>query len=221
MLPSCSQSQQLNTTKRFDIIVLASLLIMSANHLTLGAAADERKARLAQLKTLKRKNLDSEISTSETADSDSVEESNVSKLHLSGRNYDPEVKGPKLGFETRPDLIAQNTLEKQAREVEQQIRKQNEEEQEDHSVDLFKLQPKKPNWDLKRDLDEKLEILSVRTENAIARLVRDRIGGDETQIKANNGGNLQKSDPSQTTGLSGAELVEGLKLLENGNANTR
>jgi hypothetical protein len=31
----------------------------------------------------------------------------------------------------------------------------------DEPLDLFKLQPKKPNWDLKRDLDEKLKILTL------------------------------------------------------------
>jgi coiled-coil domain-containing protein 12 len=42
-------------------------------------------------------------------------------------------------------------------------------------VDLFSLQPKRPNWDLKRDLEKKLERLKPRTDAAIARLVRERL----------------------------------------------
>jgi coiled-coil domain-containing protein 12 len=42
-------------------------------------------------------------------------------------------------------------------------------------VDLFSLQPKRPNWDLKRDLEMKLERLKPKTDAAIARLVRERL----------------------------------------------
>jgi coiled-coil domain-containing protein 12 len=44
-------------------------------------------------------------------------------------------------------------------------------------VDLFSLQPKRPNWDLKRDVERKLERLKPRTEAAVAKLVRIRLGG--------------------------------------------
>lgn len=42
-------------------------------------------------------------------------------------------------------------------------------------VDLFSLQPKRPNWDLKRDVEKKLERLKPKTDAAIARLVRNRL----------------------------------------------
>ena len=42
-------------------------------------------------------------------------------------------------------------------------------------IDLFSLQPKRPNWDLKRDVEKKLERLKPKTDAAIARLVRDRL----------------------------------------------
>ena len=38
--------------------------------------------------------------------------------------------------------------------------------------DLNALAPKKPNWDLKRDLEKKLEKLERRTQNAISDLIR-------------------------------------------------
>ena len=190
---------------------------MSATHATLGAASDERKARLAKLKTLKRKQPGDEIVPPESTRSPSPPaEIDVTKLHLPGRNYDPESKGPKLGFEVPPTLAVEKTLEQQAREVEEEIRKKaEEEEQDDKGVDLFKLQPKKPNWDLKRDLEKKLEILNVRTENAIAKMVRERIEGAQKAAKSTSGnGVITASEGGEETGMEGVALVEGVKLRE-------
>ncbi|EKD14430.1 uncharacterized protein L3040_005737 [Drepanopeziza brunnea f. sp. 'multigermtubi'] len=187
---------------------------MSSTHVSLGAAADERKARLAKLKSLKRKQPGDEIVAPESTRSPSPPtEPDVATLHLSGRNYDPETKGPRLGFEAPPTLAVEKTLEQQAKEVEDEIRKKaEEEEQDDKGVDLFKLQPKKPNWDLKRDLDKKLEILNVRTENAIARMVRERIEGSQ-KAKLGNGA-VTASEGGEEMGMEGIALVEGVKLRE-------
>ncbi|KAL3424625.1 cwf18 pre-mRNA splicing factor [Phlyctema vagabunda] len=191
---------------------------MSATHASLGAAADERKSRLAKLKSLKRKQPADEIVAPESTHSPSPPvEPDVARLHLSGRNYDPEAKGPKLGFEAPPTLTLEKpTLEQQAEEVEREIReKAAEEEQDDKGVDLFKLQPKKPNWDLKRDLDKKLEVLNVRTENAIAKLVRERIEGAQktARIKAGNGA-ASASEGGDEMGMEGIALVEGVRVQE-------
>lgn len=194
---------------------------MSTTHATLGAAADERKARLAKLKSLKRKQPSDEIVAPESTRSPSPpthSEPDVAKLHLSGRNYDPEAKGPKLGFEAPPTLAVEKTLEQQAKEVEEDIRKKAEEEERDEEgkgVDLFKLQPKKPNWDLKRDLAKKLEVLNVRTENAIARMVRERIEGAQKAAKAKAGKGAKTAiEGGEETGMEGVALVEGVKLRE-------
>ena len=191
---------------------------MSATHATLGAAADERKARLAKLKSLKRKQPGDEVVAPESTRSPSPPtETDVAKLHLSGRNYDPEAKGPKLGFELPPTLALEKpTLEQQAAEVEEEIRKKAEEEaQDDKGVDLFKLQPKKPNWDLKRDLEKKLEVLNVRTENAIARLVRDRIEGAQKVARTRAGkGAVTASEGGEEMGMEGVALVEGVRVRE-------
>jgi coiled-coil domain-containing protein 12 len=191
---------------------------MSATHSTLAAAADERKARLAKLKSLKRKQPGDEVVAPESTRSPSPPAApDVAALHLSGRNYDPETKGPKLGFEAPPTLALEKpTLEQQAKEVEDEIRKKAEEEEQDvKGVDLFKLQPKKPNWDLKRDLEQKLEVLNVRTENAIARLVRERIEGAQKAAKSKSGrGTASASDGGEEMGMEGVALVEGVKLRE-------
>jgi coiled-coil domain-containing protein 12 len=195
---------------------------MSSNHSSLSAAADERKARLAKLKSLKRKQPDDESAAPESPQNAASPRGSpdVAKAILSGRNYDPETKGPKLGFEAPPTLGVEKTLEQQAAEVEAEIkRKAKEDEEDDKGVDIFKLQPKKPNWDLKRDLDKKLEILNVRTENAIAALVRERIANAQKSAGGNvsNGtkeGITNGSKGAEEIGMDGAALVEGARLRE-------
>ncbi|KAI4256395.1 MAG: hypothetical protein L6R42_006251, partial [Xanthoria sp. 1 TBL-2021] len=71
------------------------------------------------------------------------------------------------------------------------------------------LQPKKPNWDLKRDVARKMEVLNRRTDNAIARLVRERIEGAKKKSTAALG-----KDDGQQLGMKGEELVEGVHLRE-------
>ncbi|EWG40225.1 hypothetical protein FVEG_02701 [Fusarium verticillioides 7600] len=189
---------------------------MSSSHASLSAASDDRKARLAKLKNLKRKQPGDEIVApeSERAQSPPVEP-DVSRLHVSGRNYDPETRGPKLGFEQDPTLnLDKPTLEEQAAEVEAEVKqKAAEEAQDDQGVDLFKLQPKKPNWDLKRELDRKMEVLNVRTDNAIARLVRDRITGAQ-KAATKRDAVVDAQGTGEATGMDGVALVEGLRVRE-------
>ncbi|XP_048730639.1 coiled-coil domain-containing protein 12-like [Ostrea edulis] len=42
-------------------------------------------------------------------------------------------------------------------------------------VDLINLAPRKPDWDLKRDVAKKLEKLERKTQRAIAELIRERL----------------------------------------------
>lgn len=163
------------------------------------AATDDRKARLAKLKSLKRKQPTDEIAPPESTRSPSP----PAPTHVSGRNYDPETRGPKLGFESAP-VGDGPTLEELAAGAEAEVReKALEEEESGKGVDLFKLQPKRPNWDLKRDLAAKLEVLDVRTDNAIARMVRERVAGPQGG-KGVEGGE----------GMDGVALVEGLRVRE-------
>lgn len=217
---------------------------MSTPHTTLGAAADDRKARLAKLKSLKRKQPEDEIAPPESdrqkspappagaradisqeataaqekeaqeiQDSDKLQD--IARIHLSGRNYDAETKGPKFGFEAPPTLgPEEQTLEEQAAELEAEIRrKAAEDERDDKGVDLFKLQPKKPNWDLKRELNKKLEILNVRTDNAIARLVRERLQARKDEVQKAGGSGTTDGD-AVAAALEGGELEEIVRLRE-------
>lgn len=185
---------------------------MASSHASLEAAATERKSRLAKLKSLKRKLPDTYDHSEGPANADAENtialssESLVTTKYLSGRNYDAETHGPKLGFEA-PPTENQETLEERAAQIAEETTLQAErEEKEDKPIDLFKLQPKKPNWDLKRDLARKMEILTARTENAIARLVRERIESANRKVEA-------LVDEGETA-MQGVELVEGVHARE-------
>ena len=193
-----------------------------ASHSSFDAAATERKARLAKLKSLKRKQPPTDPEdpdTSELAQSIPTEGSPTSTAdpttqYLSGRNYDPETRGPKLGFESTPNAD-QETLEDRAAAIALETREKEEREhKEEKPIDLFTLQPKKPNWDLKRDVARKMEVLNARTDNAIARLVRERVEGQKRKEVEMSDGAVGKGQDGESVGMRGSELVEGVHLRE-------
>ncbi len=223
---------------------------MSTSHTSLTSAADERKARLAKLASLKRKQPGSDTTVSQEAQhsptiSDDaptgVEPAEVSQIptHLSGRNYDPLLRGPRLGFEHSTTLLENApTVESQSTAIltttlasaaDQEAELRAKEASGTGGVDLFKLQPKKPNWDLKRELQERMRRWNVegKTREAIARLVRERIEtkkrealqarerqqgqGRRIDGRAVDGGT---EDEGEEVGIEGAELVEGVHQRE-------
>jgi len=190
-----------------------------SSHEKLAAAANDRKARLAQLKSLKRKQAPTDDDASaaiEEGPSTSAAltvapPEPVTKSYLSGRNYDTETRNVKLGFETAPIVDTTSTLEYKAGQLALETKlSQKEEEKEDKPLDLFKLQPKKPNWDLKRDLENKLKPMDVWTENSIARIVRERIEAQKEAATRNN----SKGEDGEEVGMEGEELVEVMHLKE-------
>lgn len=196
---------------------------MSSTHTSLDAAASERKARLAKLASLKRKQPDAEPPNSDpaltqpalTQPANKDGEISNSKPYLSGRNYDAESRGPKLGFENNPSAGI-NSLENQADAIARSTAEdaaKDEKAAAESGLDLFKLQPKKPNWDLKRDLDDKMKILNVRTQNAIARLVRERIENAKKDA-SRKGQEASEENAVEAAGIDGNALVEGVHIRE-------
>ena len=189
---------------------------MSSGTALLDAAAADRKARLAKLASLKRKQPpDSDETIAKQLDSGSgaTAETLDTIKHLSGRNYDHETRGPILGFENAP-TGDKETLELRAKNIVDAAHDRDEKEnKEDKPLDLFALQPKKPNWDLKRDLAQKTNILDQRTDNAIARLVRERVEGQKRKETAQANGTMDGSN-AESVGLSGVDLVEGVRIRE-------
>jgi coiled-coil domain-containing protein 12 len=166
---------------------------------SLAAAAQDRQARLAQLRSLKRKQPSPDPSSDVTEKPTADGREDVAAKYLSGRNFDLETRTAKLGFEHAPDEGVQ-TLEKQAAVVSERVLKEAEKDDGDQPLDLFKLQPKRPNWDLKRDLKQRMEVLDVRTDNAIAKLVRERIAAQKKE-----GGDA---------GLAGGDMLEAVHVRE-------
>ena len=46
-------------------------------------------------------------------------------------------------------------------------------------LDFMNLAPRKPDWDLKRDIAKKLEKLEKRTSRAIGEIIRERLKGQD------------------------------------------
>lgn len=188
---------------------------MPSEHQSLDAAATERKARLAKLASLKRKRPGTEVSTEQNDGIEITGEPQPSETdkYVSGRNYDVNLKGPKLGFEQQP-ASQHDTVEEEANRIISAANQQaaKDEAEAEKGMDLFKLQPKKPNWDLKRDLAERMKIVDVRTQNAIARLVRERIQNAKKEAQSKS--TSTKSDEGEELGVEGNTLVEAVHLRE-------
>lgn len=189
-----------------------------SSHEHLSAATNDRKARLAQLKSLKRKQAPSDdaadTSSSSTALTTSTTAADASPSapppYLSGRNFDPTTRNVKLGFDSTPIANPEATLEYKAAQLALATKSAQDAETDDAPLDLFRLQPKKPNWDLKRDLAEKMRTggLERGTEAAVARLVRERVEGQKRERKGVAGGEAEE------VGLEGGELVEAMHQRE-------
>ncbi len=59
------------------------------------------------------------------------------------------------------------------------------------SQDLTNIQPKKPNWDLKRDLERKLAKLKPKTDHAISTLIRTSLASLEPAVRRQPRGQAQ------------------------------
>ena len=224
---------------------------MSTSHTSLTSAADERKARLAKLASLKRKQPGSDTTVSQqpqlqtTPDpqepQDGIPQPEPQSKHLSGRNYDPSNCAPRLGFDNSTTLLSSNpTLESQSTTLltttlqtaaEQEAELRAKEASGTGGVDLFKLQPKKPNWDLKRELEERKRKWNVegKTREAVARMVRERIETKkrealEAKERQRQEGGMERreggvdareeAEGAEEVGIEGAELVEGVHQRE-------
>lgn len=193
---------------------------MASTHATLDAASSERKARLAKLASLKRKQPGSDTTIDAPSAPEDLSDApppSKTDVYLSGRNYDPETRGPRLGFENVPSANT-ITLEQQAERITLSTAEQaaRDEREAEKGIDLFKLQPKKPNWDLKRDLAEKMKILDVRTQNALARLVRERIENSKKEALQKGKGQKAGSagEQGEEVGIDGSTLVQGVHVRE-------
>uniref|UniRef100_A0A060TF10 ARAD1D18920p n=1 Tax=Blastobotrys adeninivorans TaxID=409370 RepID=A0A060TF10_BLAAD len=143
--------------------------------MSLEEQAAARKARLAQLRGIKRAPERSEQSEQSEQSRESGDGSgNVEQeTKVKPRNYDPEVKGPRLGMENNP-VEEEETIEFVAEQQQKEaLDKLTATAASD--LDLSSLQPKSATWDLKRDLESQMQELDAQTDNSIIKMVRQRL----------------------------------------------
>ncbi|XP_018430038.1 PREDICTED: coiled-coil domain-containing protein 12 [Nanorana parkeri] len=99
----------------------------------------------------------------------------VKHRELKLRNYTPEDE----------ELKGRQVAPAKPISVEEKVKDQLEAAKPEpiiEEVDLTNLAPRKPDWDLKRDVAKKLEKLEKRTQRAIAELIRERLKGQEENL---------------------------------------
>ncbi|WVR08499.1 hypothetical protein IAU60_005554 [Kwoniella sp. DSM 27419] len=99
------------------------------------------------------------------------------------RNYDPETRTLRKR-ETGDE--GEDTVEKAVEGLAEQIIKEDEEKRKEE-LDLFNIQPKRANWDLKRDMTNRMTKLDRKTNEAIATIFRQRL---QSMKKDQNGGQV-------------------------------
>ncbi|KAI8368343.1 mRNA splicing factor [Choanephora cucurbitarum] len=129
--------------------------------------AQKRKERLAALR--KRK-----LGDEASSDRASVEAEKTLKF----RSYTPNDEHLQQYVETATPTDIKNTVETETKDMTKETLAEAAEKQKEE-VDLFNLAPKKPNWDLKRDVEKKLEKLERRTQRAIYEIIRQRLENDK------------------------------------------
>lgn len=96
---------------------------------------------------------------------------------VGGRNFDPISRT--LKKRTNADEL-EDTVEKNVKGLAEMIIAEDEEKRQ-QELDIFNIAPKRPNWDLKRDMDKKLAKLERKTQEAIHTLIRQRLAAQKGQ----------------------------------------
>ncbi|KAM5313437.1 coiled-coil domain-containing protein 12 isoform 1-T1 [Glossophaga mutica] len=118
---------------------------------------------------------DGEPKTKQLREGEEEEEEGEKHRELRLRNYVPEDEALKKRRVPQAKPVA----------VEEKVKEQLEAAKPEpiiEEVDLANLAPRKPDWDLKRDVAKKLEKLEKRTQRAIAELIRERLRGQEDSL---------------------------------------
>ncbi|XP_074539607.1 coiled-coil domain-containing protein 12 [Halichoeres trimaculatus] len=142
-----------------------------------GSLQEQALKRKERLKALREKQLHGREEDEEPEKKKATLEETNSERHreLKLRNYTPEDE----------ELKERQVPKAKPASVEDKVRDQLEAANPEpiiEEVDLANLAPRKPDWDLKRDVAKKLEKLERRTQRAIAELIRDRLRGSEEEL---------------------------------------
>ncbi|OEH79439.1 coiled-coil domain-containing protein 12 [Cyclospora cayetanensis] len=122
------------------------------------------------------------------------------------RNYVPKDPKLRLFCLPRPSV---DELEKQiAKEAQGAVQAAKEEDI------LSQVAPRRPNWDLKRDVERKISVLSRRTDKAIVQLIREKIEQSKTTKELLKDDHVGKKDfETSAENLTREELEIGQSVL--------
>ncbi|KAI0647531.1 mRNA splicing factor [Trametes meyenii] len=134
--------------------------------MSLAEASEARRARLIALR--KRK-------AGEVVD----EAGEDVKPVIKHRSFDPATRTLKKHAPDE-DVQMEDTVEHQIEGLAEKIIAEDAERRA-QDLDLFNIAPKRPNWDLKRELDKKLSKLERKTQEAIHTLIRQRLAAQKGQ----------------------------------------
>ncbi|TFK42352.1 cwf18 pre-mRNA splicing factor-domain-containing protein [Crucibulum laeve] len=131
--------------------------------MSLAEASESRKARLIALRKRRA--------------GEAVDEDVPMEPLIKNRNFDPESRT--LRKHTRNDDEAmEDTVEKNVQGMAEKIITEDEQRRA-QELDVFNIAPKRPNWDLKREMEKKLAKLERRTQEAIHTLIRQRLSAQK------------------------------------------
>ncbi|KAI0748625.1 mRNA splicing factor [Daedaleopsis nitida] len=136
--------------------------------MSLADASEVRKARLLAL----RKRRAGEAVEGVSEDAEPV---------IKHRSFDPATRTLKKHTNTHDeDVQMEDTVEHQVDGLAENIIAEDAERRA-QDLDLFNIAPKRPNWDLKRELDKKLAKLERKTQESIHTLIRQRLAAQKGQ----------------------------------------
>ncbi|GJQ68967.1 hypothetical protein Trydic_g6152 [Trypoxylus dichotomus] len=123
---------------------------------------EEALKRKDRLKALKRKK------ESDTQSNGEVTKEAIELPKPKFRSYKPQDEKLQDHLQLEPKLINVNEeIQEQLQSAQSKVVLE--------ELDISNLAPRKPDWDLKRDVAKKLEKLERRTQKAIAELIRERL----------------------------------------------
>ncbi|KAJ7047056.1 mRNA splicing factor [Mycena alexandri] len=129
---------------------------------TLATASEARKARLLALKRKK----------------EGVKDDGPAEPIIKSRNFDHESRTLKKRAVLPEDVEMEDTVERNVAGLAENIIAEDEERRA-QELDVFNIAPKRPNWDLKREMDKKLAKLQRRTQESIHTLIRQRLAAQK------------------------------------------
>lgn len=133
------------------------------SEISVGSLEEEAYKRRERLRNLKRKFQDKEPTDTQTEAKPATE---------TATEPESRVNGTEEPLPPAEDVVT--IIESQLETLKEPLQIE--------EIDISNLAPRKPDWDLKRDVSKKLELLEKRTQRAIAEMIRERLKSNQGAI---------------------------------------